>query len=118
MLTDPGDLVVDPFAGSCVTGEVAERLDRKWLCVEVVEDYLRGALGRFAKPRSPKQTTLLPVPDKREPEYKLANPAALWNGADGPPLPGDGGRTKPKARATRRTTPPATLLDLSPQRSF
>ena len=26
MLTDPGDLVIDPFAGSCVTGEVAERL--------------------------------------------------------------------------------------------
>ena len=26
MATDPGDLVIDPFAGSCVTGEVAERL--------------------------------------------------------------------------------------------
>ena len=26
MLTDPGDFVFDPFAGSCVTGEVAERL--------------------------------------------------------------------------------------------
>ena len=26
MLTDEGDTVIDPFAGSCVTGEVSERL--------------------------------------------------------------------------------------------
>ena len=31
-LTDPGDLVVDPFGGSCVTGEVCESLKRKWVC--------------------------------------------------------------------------------------
>lgn len=31
MLTDRGDLVLDPFAGSCVTGEVAERLARTML---------------------------------------------------------------------------------------
>jgi len=28
MLTDENDNVVDPFAGSCVTGEVAESLNR------------------------------------------------------------------------------------------
>ena len=50
MLTDPGDLVVDPFAGSCITGEVAERLKRQWVCGELVEDYLLGAQGRFARP--------------------------------------------------------------------
>ncbi len=43
MLTDPGDLVVDPFGGSCVTGEVCERLDRGWVCSELVEDDLKGA---------------------------------------------------------------------------
>lgn len=48
MLTDEGDVVVDPFAGSCVTGEVAERLHRNWICVELREDYLKGALARFA----------------------------------------------------------------------
>ncbi len=32
MLTDKNDLVVDPFAGSCVTGEVAEALSRRWAC--------------------------------------------------------------------------------------
>jgi DNA modification methylase len=47
MLTDPGDLVIDPFAGSCVTGEVAERLGRRWICSELREDYVAGGLGRF-----------------------------------------------------------------------
>ena len=49
MLTDEGDLVIDPFAGSCVTGEVCERLARKWVCVDSDEEYLRGAEGRFAE---------------------------------------------------------------------
>ena len=38
-----------PLPGSCVTGEVAERLKRKWICVELIEDYLKGALGRFVR---------------------------------------------------------------------
>jgi len=46
-LTDPGDLVVDPFAGSNVTGEVAERLGRRWLAFEIVEEYLEGSRFRF-----------------------------------------------------------------------
>jgi site-specific DNA-methyltransferase (cytosine-N4-specific) len=44
MLTDPGDLVIDPFAGSCVTGEVAERLGRRWVCCEVLGEYAQGAV--------------------------------------------------------------------------
>lgn len=47
MLTDPGDLIVDPFAGSCTTGWVAESLGRRWVCIERHETYLSGALGRF-----------------------------------------------------------------------
>ncbi len=47
MLTDEGDLVVDPFAGSNVTGEVCERLKRKWIATDVVEDYLKGSKFRF-----------------------------------------------------------------------
>lgn len=42
MLTDPGDFVVDPFAGSCVTGEVSERLKRHWVCIEISQEYLEG----------------------------------------------------------------------------
>lgn len=47
-LTDEGDLVLDPFAGSNVTGEVAERLNRRWLALEIVEEYLEGSKFRFA----------------------------------------------------------------------
>jgi len=47
LLTDEGDLVVDPFAGSNVTGEVCERLGRRWLAFETVEEYLRGSRFRF-----------------------------------------------------------------------
>lgn len=47
LLTGPGDIVVDPFAGSCVTGEVAQRLDRRWACIELDGEYLEGAVGRF-----------------------------------------------------------------------
>jgi DNA modification methylase len=50
MLTDPDDFVVDPFGGSCVTGEVCERLRRRWMCSELIADYLQGALGRFENP--------------------------------------------------------------------
>jgi DNA modification methylase len=48
-LTNPGDLVLDPFAGSCVTGLASESLRRKWLCIETNTSYLQGALARFGK---------------------------------------------------------------------
>lgn len=50
LLTDPGDLVLEPFAGSCVTGMVAERMKRKWVAVEMNSEYLLGALSRFNQP--------------------------------------------------------------------
>ncbi len=46
-LTDPGDIVLDPFGGSNTTGKTAEMLDRKWLSVEADEDYIKGSIGRF-----------------------------------------------------------------------
>lgn len=49
MLTDGGDLVVDPFAGSNVTGEVCEHLKRRWVAVDIVEEYLEGSKFRFDK---------------------------------------------------------------------
>jgi DNA modification methylase len=60
-LTKPGELVLDPFAGSNVTGEAAERLGRKWIGVEIDEDYVRGSALRFEKPP---QT--LERPEKRQ----------------------------------------------------
>lgn len=49
-LTDPGDLVVDPFAGSNVTGAVCERSGRRWLSCELRADYLDGSVARFDRP--------------------------------------------------------------------
>jgi DNA modification methylase len=46
-LTDKSDLVVDPFAGSNTTGFVAETLERRWISVESVSEYVRGSRGRF-----------------------------------------------------------------------
>lgn len=46
-LTEPGDLVLDPFAGSNVTGAVAESLGRRWVSCEVDEAYLRASALRF-----------------------------------------------------------------------
>lgn len=46
-LTDPGDLVVDIFAGSNTTGAVADGLDRRWLSFETERDYVAASVFRF-----------------------------------------------------------------------
>jgi site-specific DNA-methyltransferase (cytosine-N4-specific) len=103
MLTDPGDLVVDPFAGSCVTGEVAERTERRWLCVELREEYLRGALARFdPQERKPKQIDLFGNNGSVnvEPAYRIFRPGALWDSAERAALPQDGRRKRSKKEST------------------
>lgn len=101
MLTDTDDVIIDPFAGSCVTGEVAERLQRRWICVELRSDYVEGSLGRFKE----RNDSAASANNSKEPEkfYKLARPGLLWNGAlslwgspSDTPLSEDGGRTRKK----------------------
>jgi site-specific DNA-methyltransferase (cytosine-N4-specific) len=46
-LTRPGNLVVDPFAGSNMVGQVAERLGRRWIAVEIKREYVLGSSFRF-----------------------------------------------------------------------
>jgi len=46
-LTEKGDVVLDPFAGSNVTGEACEKMERRWIAIETVEDYLVGSRFRF-----------------------------------------------------------------------
>jgi site-specific DNA-methyltransferase (cytosine-N4-specific) len=46
-LTEYGDLVLDPFAGSNTTGAVAESLHRRWIAVDSFEPYLEGSKHRF-----------------------------------------------------------------------
>jgi len=47
-LTDPGDLVLDPFSGSNTTGASAEGLQRRWVTVEPNESYIKGSVSRFS----------------------------------------------------------------------
>lgn len=47
LLTQPNDIVLDPFAGSNTTGAVAEELDRRWLAFDEVEEYLHASRFRF-----------------------------------------------------------------------
>lgn len=49
-LTDEGDLVLDPFAGSNTTGYISEKLKRKWLSIEIDEDYACKSIIRFHDP--------------------------------------------------------------------
>jgi len=49
-LTDPGDLVLDPFAGSNTTGFVAELLGRQWVSIEIKEEYAQQAKIRLQDP--------------------------------------------------------------------
>ncbi len=48
-LTDEGDRVLDPFAGSNTTGFVAENLQRQWFAFEINEDYVTGSRYRFSQ---------------------------------------------------------------------
>lgn len=49
-LTDAGDLVLDPFAGSNTTGAIAERLGRRWIGVEMLREYATDSELRFCEP--------------------------------------------------------------------
>jgi DNA modification methylase len=46
-LTDKKDLVVDPFAGSNVTGAVSDQLGRRWVAGEIEPKYIEGSTARF-----------------------------------------------------------------------
>jgi len=93
MLTDEDDFVFDPFAGSAVTGEVCERLNRRWLCCEILPEYVSGAVGRFTD-------GTLATKDKQDTEYyKIPCPASLWKEdpvAGRERLQDDGGKQTPR----------------------
>lgn len=44
--SDPGMIVLDPFAGSGTTAVAAERTGRRWICIERDEDYYLNACAR------------------------------------------------------------------------
>ena len=47
LTTDEGDVVLDPFGGSNMTGWVAERANRRWLTFDEEPTYLQGSVFRF-----------------------------------------------------------------------
>ena len=97
MLTDQGDLVLDPFAGSCVTGAVAEQMGRQWLCIELEGNYVEGAKGRFGTDRP--QLHLLESEHqalvKRTEPYRVNPPWLSILDEESSPLPEDGGEKRP-----------------------
>ncbi len=95
-LTDPGDLVVDPFGGSCVTGVVAENLKRRWTCCELSEEYLLGARARFVP-------ELQPLPKDRGIPYEIASPCAQPVEEEDVPLFEDGGAQRPASMREKAT---------------
>lgn len=60
LCTEPGDLVLDPFAGSNMTGRVAETLQRRWLAFEIDQQYIQTSKFRF-EPDAPLVVTPLPI---------------------------------------------------------
>jgi DNA modification methylase len=83
LCTEPGDLVLDPFAGSNMTGRVAETLQRRWLSFEINETYLQASKFRFeadsplvVKPLSPEKSVKQRVIDQIQsmsPIYQLSD---------------------------------------------
>lgn len=59
LLTDPGDVVLDIFAGSNASGAAAERLGRRWLAFEIEPSYLAASVFRFTDEIPKEQAALL-----------------------------------------------------------
>jgi len=99
MLTNKKDLVLDPFAGSCVTGEVCERLGRRWKCIELIEDYLKSAVVRFHKEGAKDSVKESTTTGREQVKYyRIPRPGALWNGDTEEELAMDGGKKRPGRR--------------------
>lgn len=49
-LTDPGDLVLDFFAGANTIGAAAEKAARRWIAFEQHLSYLAASAFRFVPP--------------------------------------------------------------------
>ncbi|MCL4876211.1 MAG: site-specific DNA-methyltransferase [Anaerolineae bacterium] len=53
LCTEENDVVLDPFAGSNMTGYVAETMGRRWLAFEIVDEYLEASKFRFVDDSPP-----------------------------------------------------------------
>lgn len=82
LLTDPGDLVLDPFSGSNASGAAAEALGRQWVSIELDSTYVAGSRFRFERP--PRPTYEPSRRHRKEIPTPSTQPHLLfdWNGSD------------------------------------
>jgi len=66
-LTDPGDLVLDIFAGSNTTGAAAEAAERPWIAFESNVEYLAASVFRFTEGPSEREALAIYDRLRREP---------------------------------------------------
>lgn len=89
-LTDPGDLVLDIFAGSNATGEAAERNQRRWIAFDIEREYLAASVFRFLGNEEPEYVRKLhkkllsgQTPNLRVCGQQMPLSAALMSGDSG-----------------------------------
>lgn len=75
-LTEPGDLVLDFFAGSNTTGAVAEALGRRWIAFELDEGYLAASVFRFVKHMGDAEAIALYHHLRKDPSADVPIPSA------------------------------------------
>ncbi|MEO3946212.1 site-specific DNA-methyltransferase [Gorillibacterium sp. CAU 1737] len=101
-LTDPGDIVLDPFGGSCVTGKVAEQLGRHWNCIELNAGYLQGAISRFetatATDQKDGKKSKKAKTKSKSVKYEIWAPCSLPLNDNEEPLIADGGQKRPEPK--------------------
>lgn len=100
MLTDPEDVVLDPFGGSCVTGEASEKANRRWICCELDGEYVEGAKGRFVSHEG--QLFRQEAPSGRAEPYEILPPHTSLTNEQMVPLVEDGGRKRPFAKEAEK----------------
>ena len=94
-------------SGHEIRGEVAERLGRKWICVDLEETYLLGAKGRFL--RKAEASPAAPASKKtKDGYYRIPHPGLFWDAQTTDPLPQDRGKRRPQP-VRHAVLPPARV---------
>lgn len=96
--TDPGDLVLDPCAGSATTGVAALQAGRRFVGFEITPDYHQRAVDRLAS------VVASPLPSSSSPPSSSSSTATLSESTHPTESQNDGKRPAAK-RAKRRERP-------------
>ena len=72
LFTKPGDIVLDPFAGSGSTGVAAAQLNRNSVLIDDTEEYCHVMLNRIKKIKDMKDTYITGLPLRQRPQLQIA----------------------------------------------